>query len=421
MIVLVVLTYLVKCVTSSEVYSGNGAGLMVVPDDIPSDTTHLHLINNAITEIFETDFAHLDELLELALGGNPIIAIHVNAFMNNNKMTHLYLNYTQLTAPPELSGAIHSLQHFRMNNAKIKNISDDYFSHMSSLHMIVLDSNELSAITIGNLPNLRYICIRYNMLSTMPELRAVLPKLTHMYLHHNQIVNISHAYFNNTPVLVILHMDHNLLTSLPNFEPVLGSIRYIYIRNNHITSQNTEQITAMPQLYDILLSNNKLTNITIGKSDTLWRMYVQNNQLTEMPTLTHPLPALTHLYASSNEHLSHIPLEYFNKTPELTHLWLFYNNLYTIPNLTYCSDTLEHLDLYDTELVYSNLHYEDFTLGRNFTNESHIFNNLKYLRLSQNDITKFSSDFFDGFPNLKTFDCEYIGLTEFPDISRLSG
>ncbi len=95
--------------------------------------------------------------------------------------------------------------------------------------------------------------------------------------------------------------------------------------------------------------------------------------------------------------------------------------MYTVPNLTHCSDTLQHLDLYDTELVYPDLYHEDFTLGRNFTNESNIFHNLVYLRLSRNDLTKLSYTFFDGFPNLKTFDCEFSGLTEFPDLSRLSG
>ncbi len=419
-LILVILTHIVKCVISSQVYSRTEANLTVVPIDIPLNTTHLHLMNNNITEIFETDFAHLSELLELSLGGNPLISIHANAFMNNSKMTHLYLNYTQITRPPDLSGARNSLVYLKVDNANIRNINDDYFTNVSNLDTIIMEYNELKAVKIGNIGEIKYIYFSNNLLTTMPELLAVLPKLLSMYLTNNQIANVSFTYFNNTPSLQRLFMDNNWLTSLPNFEPVLLCITHIYIRNNYLTSENIEQIAAMPQLSDILIERNRLTNVTFGKSDTLWRMQVSNNQLTEMPTLTYMLPALRQIHAQNNEHLSCIPPEYFNKTPSLTHLLLCNNNLYKVPNLTYCSDTLQYLDLYGTELVYSELHYEDFTLGQNFTNESHIFYNLGYLRLSHNGIRTFSPSFFDGFPNLKKFDCEYNALTEFPDLSRLS-
>ncbi len=280
MIILVALQYITNyCVTSSQVYSRNEVGLTAIPNDIPSNTTHLHLINNAITEISETDLAHLGELLELALGGNPLQVIHTQALVNNQKLTHLYLSNTQLLIPPDLTSVKNSLIELKLDNTKIKNISDYYFTNMSSLDKIFLDYTKLSAITIGNLGKLRYIFIRHSMLTFMPELLHVLPKLTHLYLHNNQIVNISHSYFNNTPALVVLHIENNLLTSFPNLEPVLSSIRYIYVRNNQMALGHIDQIARMPQLYDILLAQNKFTNLTFGKSDTLWRIYIHNNKL----------------------------------------------------------------------------------------------------------------------------------------------
>ncbi len=376
---------------------------------------------NNITEISDTDFAHLSELLEIILSGNPITRIHHQAFLNNTKLTHLYLDYTELMAPPELSGAKYSLQYLSVDNSKIKNVSGHYFSNISSLQSIIFDYNELSSVTIGNLEQLENISISNNVLTTMPNLLVVLPKLTHIYIESNQIGNISHAYFNNTPNLVYLDIDRNLLTVLPNLEPVLSSIQDIHMRHNDITSENVDQIARLPALRNIHLGGNKLTNITFGESDNLRWMYIYSNHLTKMPTLTHTLPALKHIHVGSNEHLSYIHPEYFNKTPALTHLFLYHTNMHTVPNLTYCSDTLKYLDLYSTDLVYPELHYEDFTLGRNFKDESHIFHNLEYLRLSYNDITKFSPRFFDGFPNLQKLECGECGLTEFPNISRLSG
>ncbi len=211
-------------------------------------------------------------------------------------MTYLYLDSTQLTAPPDLSGAQDSLKYLSIKDAKITSISDDYFTNMNSLETIILDDNDISRVTIGNLPSLKLIYLRNNLLDSMPKLNFLLPQLTDMHLEKNKIANISEAYFNNTPVICRLFMERNKLTTITNFQPALDSMQEIHMKDNLITSESIDLLAEMPLLYQIILSKNKLTDITFGRSDTLWKIYADNNQLTEMPALKASLPALRVLH-----------------------------------------------------------------------------------------------------------------------------
>ncbi len=297
-----------------------------VPDEIPVNTTHLNLKDNKIAAVNAGDLSDLTELQKLVLTGNPITSFHHDALLSNTKLMQLFLDGTELTDPPQLSGAKDSVQELRIVKADLTEIPDNYFFGIPEMRKIYLGKNKLTTAKFGQADKLLRIELQENLLTTMPEFRATLQQLTHLLLQKNSITNIENDYFSRTPNLQYLSLEFNKIVSLINLCP-----------------------------------NSVLTT-----------MRLKNNCLA------------------------------------------------VFPNLTCSSQTLEIINLDFNALNFSKVYYEEFTFGRNFPQESHIFSNVYSLKMSENDINEFSADFFDGFPNLETFDCTGCTLKVFPNVSTLS-
>ncbi len=297
-----------------------------VPDEIPANTTHLHLRNNKITSVNAGDLSDLTDLKELVLTDNPITSFHHDALLSNTKLIQLFLDNTKLTSPPLLSGARNSLKQLRIDLANLTHIPDDYFIDIPDMHRIYLGMNKLTQMTFGQADRLVRIELQENLLTTMPELTSVLPALTHLLLQKNLITKVENDFFSRTPNLQYLSLEFNKIVSPINICP------------------------------NSVLTTMKLSN----------------------------------------------------------------NYLAVFPIVTCSSQTLQIINLEFNELNYTKVYYKDFTYGRNSTQESHIFLNVYLLKMSENDINEFSADFFEGFPNLETFDCASCKLKVFPNINSLS-
>ena len=81
--------------------------------------TNISLSNNRINYINDTDFAGLNQLIDLRLSGNPLKGISDRAFKGCPRLRQILLDYTELTTIPKALQDVHSLRTVDLTGCKI--------------------------------------------------------------------------------------------------------------------------------------------------------------------------------------------------------------------------------------------------------------------------------------------------------------
>eukprot|EP00058_Branchiostoma_floridae_P003932 XP_002589420.1 hypothetical protein BRAFLDRAFT_77866 [Branchiostoma floridae] len=196
----------------------NKRGLSSVPQNLPSTITWLHLWNNVITTLNQSDFSRYSSLTYLDLSSNQISVINSGTFFNLSRLTGLYINNNQLTS-----------------------LQVDMFLGLDNLEYLYLDNNNIRSIEAGTFsgtPQLRDLSLLYNIISTISaETFVTLTRIEWLVLSHN--------YINTFPIEVLANLNSSVLwqvdlsynqmeTLPPTAYDILASIRTvdISIHNN---------------------------------------------------------------------------------------------------------------------------------------------------------------------------------------------
>ncbi len=321
-----------------------------------------------------------------------------------------------------LCSFLHGTSEYEMcnrNNQGLTSVPTDIPHTVTHLHLKNNEITSIGSLDFFNLDELRELALTDNPISSFEN----------------------DALWQNTK-LVHLFLNNTALTTPPPLWDAKDVLRVLRINNAELNSIPDDYLINMPELRTLYLYSNKLTQVRLGQMDKLWYIHLYHNQLTAMPELTTTLPSLTHLYLHRNV-IANVDDNYFSKTPKLEILYLEYNNvlvspinlcplsklkqlrlrnnkLSEFPNVTCSSETLEYIDLFSNDINRPVVYYEDFTFGRNSERVKMTFPNVHFLRLGMNNIDEFSPDFFEGFPNLKTLECQHCKLEVFPNISNLN-
>lgn len=197
-----------------------------------------------------------------------------------------------------------------------------------SVAYLGLEDNNLSGIIppeIGNLPDLMWLYLYGNELTSIPLEIGNLSKLQLLWVDHNQLTSVP-PEIGNLSSLTTLSLGDNKLTSIPATIGDLSNLQYLTLPSAQLTSIPPE-IGNLTNLKELYLYDNQLTSVPseIGNLTNLTYLYLNSNQLMTLPSEIGNLTNLTRLSLGNNQ-LTSVPLEIGNLT-NITSLHLSSNPL----------------------------------------------------------------------------------------------
>lgn len=411
-----------------------------------SRMVEIYLKNNALSEIPEAAFANLRNLTILDLSQNRIHNIRSAAFVNVMNIKILNLNGNELTSfKGEHFNTGTSLEVLNLSNNLISYLFPSSFRIHPRLKQIDLSNNKLNffpAEVIANLQFLDCINLSGNELKTIDELDfARLPKLRSLLISRNQINSISEMAFHNSTQLQILDFSSNKLDRLGErtFEGFIR-IELLNLENNSFSElpDTIFERTKLHMLENINLAHNLFQ---IAPLKALQRQYffissvnLSGNNITDIPADNSVLVNIKKLDLSSNPltdeaiknileepktvrelNLANTRITTLNRLelPFLHTLNLSHNHITHLPENSFERTTL----LQTLDLSFNNL--------TGFTKIWQLLRNLQTLNVSNNPISTFSDDDFEGLSGLRDFsmqnlfECNRIEKTAFKNIKNL--
>lgn len=264
-----------------------------------------------------------DRLATLALAHNPLSRVH-------------------LAAPSAAGLTVLDLSH-----ANLASLGAALFAHLGSLTHLVLDYNQLTALpsSIGELQRLESLSCAGNLLTTLPDALGSLRCLTRLDVQDNNLRTLPASLWRCAN-LCALNASSNVIETLiapPPPEgaaaPLRASLCALRVADNRLSSDVFALLVLFAELEVLNLSMNDLYEIPPGALAALGE--------------------LRELYLSSNM-LSSLPSDDLEMLPELHVLFLNGNRLQSLPAELGRLKQLHSLDVSNNQLKYNiaNWHYE---------------------------------------------------------------
>ncbi|XP_077199349.1 toll-like receptor 7 isoform X2 [Paroedura picta] len=204
--------------------------LAAFPEGIPANTTNLTLSINHIKDIKQANFEHLQHLVEvdfrcncmpLTIGPkdhicNTSLNVEHGTFEKLTQLKSLYLDGNQLSEVPR--GLPPNLRLLSLEANNIISINRDSLKELGNIEILLLGKNcyyrnrchvtyQIDSTAFQDLKNLTVLSLKANNLSSIPQ---NLPRsLTKLYIHNNQIQNISQHDLNYLHNLEVLDLSGN--------------------------------------------------------------------------------------------------------------------------------------------------------------------------------------------------------------------
>ena len=202
----------------------------------------------------------------------------------------------------------------------------------------------------------KLIYLRRNAISAIQQQDFLnLTELTHLVLFRNSIEVFHEFALQYNTKLEHLDVSYNKLAYPPPLSGAEQSIVNLILTDNDIKNISLDYLTNKTRLEVVYLSKNSLTEVNIGKLDSLIKIFMDENELQNMPHLSHILPSLVTLSLGYNN-IKFVPHNYFYKTPSLATLSMPYNKLQEFPNLMPINGSLVnlYLDYNNMNISYDN-------------------------------------------------------------------
>ncbi|XP_060831402.1 chaoptin [Bombus pascuorum] len=381
-----------------------------ITDEAFQNLPDLEFLDFAYNDLAEFDFASFDQVGTLS-------SFKVNA--SHNEIPKLWINSTTFTPPTTIGGTIQS--NIKVLDLSYNNISDImkyYFKPVEySLTHLYLSHNQLSNVTqgvFGNMPHLQWLDLSHNELMEIDfDCFRNTRNIQVLLLSWNNIMDIPAEALRPLKKLRIVDLSHNKLRSLPDNMFSDASIESLDLSHNQFMRLpiKTMSISAAASLSMLDLSWNTLSGIhttdAIFRLRSLTWLDLSYNRLVRLDDgVFSDLPYLTHLDLSHNKQLL---LESRGRTFHGLEDSLLYLDLSNISLLSVPELPLRRLQtLY---LAHNELASIPAEMASNLTS-------LHYLDLSANDLTVVPL-ITHTLPELKTFNLADNPITAVSNTSFL--
>ncbi|XP_014780428.1 leucine-rich repeats and immunoglobulin-like domains protein 1 [Octopus bimaculoides] len=228
----------------SVIFNGTGRDHLLLPTDLPRNTTHIYLDHNHIIEICKMQYP---KLIYLNLSHNDIATIETLSFEYTKKLKTLDLSYNKITGT---------------------SLTLKTFEKLESLERLILKGNPLyviksSVFIVSYFSRLRYeIDFSYCHISVVePSALANLAKCNALNLSHNNISKLHALSFANIIHLKKLDLSHNSLTEISPSLFSFAHINTLLLNGNHVTKLHCPSLNRIHNLYHLNLAGNHLRSL----------------------------------------------------------------------------------------------------------------------------------------------------------------
>ncbi|XP_013196281.1 toll-like receptor 7 [Amyelois transitella] len=385
--------------------------LLNVPDNTFQDLNKLKRLklrsknfewsNTKNLELSLNSFNGLTKLESLDLAQNNIKFIPSGVFCPLGNLTTLNLTQNRIRTVGQLGfgqGCGLSLNSLDLSRNEIKTLPEESeLLKLRSLSHLYLQHNNISDISseVLNL-NIRVLNISHNRLHTLPEgLFNNARELREIYLNDNSLYELARGVFHRLDELIVLDLSSNQLTSNHIDDGTFkGLIRLIVLNlsNNALTRIDGKTFQDLFFLQVLNLKNNSIGYIEDNAFLPLYNLHTLNLAENRLHTidenLFNGLFVLNKLTLNNNL-LVNIDRKAFKNCSDLKELDLSSNQLMDVPEAIWELSFLKTLDLGENQI-------SDFRNG-SFKN----LNQLTGLRLIDNQIGNLSVGMFWDLPSLQ--------------------
>ena len=151
-------------------------------------------------------------------------------------------------------------------------------------------------------PTLQYLNLNHNNMGAVVEELAALTGLKGVNLQSNSLTSISGSAFCNSQ-LEELWLRYNELASIPDLQCVSDTLQKLDLRNNVLTSIAADDVGYLRSLQTLRLERNDIASIesTAFCGTSLRGLYLSFNELTVLPNLTCVQDTLRDLGTDGNQ------------------------------------------------------------------------------------------------------------------------
>uniref|UniRef100_A0A182K9M6 LRRCT domain-containing protein n=1 Tax=Anopheles christyi TaxID=43041 RepID=A0A182K9M6_9DIPT len=290
----------------------------------------------------------LRSLEHLKLSGNPIISM---SNMQSTTLKRLELNSCKLSAlqPTVFAGltALKEVSLARNHRLSLVLPHEDTPVQSTSLRKINLSHCNMDTLELHGFPNLMTAIVRGNMVrqldrdtfsgtvllehldlsfnsisSIHPEAFRGLKHLKTLDLSFNMISRLDGKLFKTNDLLTHINLSRNYISRFSRISA--DSLVYLNVSWCEILTIDWDALASMGELIELDLSNNLLSDIpdTLS-SGTLQSLDLSMCRLTTMRNTTLAgLPELVRINLSGNRFTTPFRVEFFDKNPFLSEIWL---------------------------------------------------------------------------------------------------
>jgi Leucine-rich repeat (LRR) protein len=255
-----------------------------------SNIESLNLSNNDIKDI--SAIKNNKNLSILHIGHNPIEDISTISKMNLLK--DVDIGYTNIDNINVLSN-LYKLE--RIDCSGLKNVKSVrgliFLPNVKSLYMSDNPQLDFSTISIPKFKDtIKYLSIDNSDLKNLNFMSGLNPN--YLSIKNNKIESLEGL--KNCSRLFKIVADENEIKSLKGCES-LDELVSIFIEGNDITlsDEDNRVISSLPELEILDVSKNLIEDIKIGKTESLKKLIISNNKITNIENLKANLPNLEYL------------------------------------------------------------------------------------------------------------------------------
>ncbi|XP_051160683.1 chaoptin isoform X1 [Leptopilina boulardi] len=393
--------------------------------------TTINLQDNIIDRIERRAFMNMNRLKYINLRGNKIRSIADEAFQNLPDLEFLDLAYNDLNEFDfNYFDQVGTLSSFKVN-----------VSHNEISHLSMNASMYTSTINMGSIlnSNIKVLDLSFNNITDIVKMyfRPVEYSLTHLYLSHNELNNVTQGVFGNMPHLQWLDLSYNELMEI-DFDCFRNTknIQVLFLSWNNIMDIPAETFRQLKKLRIVDLSHNRLRTLP----DNLFNeAYIESLDLSHNQFMRLPIKVMSMTAAAS---LSSLDLSWnllsgvhstdaIFRLRGLTWLDLSYNRLVRLDDGIFSDlHNLDYLDLsHNKQLILEQrgrtFHgLEDSLLFLGLSNISLLsvpdlpFHRLQTLHLAHNELASVPAEMAANLTSLRYLDLSYNDLTVVPLITH---
>uniref|UniRef100_A0A8C5X0S9 Leucine-rich repeat-containing protein 40 n=1 Tax=Malurus cyaneus samueli TaxID=2593467 RepID=A0A8C5X0S9_9PASS len=261
---------------------------------------------------------------------------------------------------------------------KLESLSEDV-QLLPALTMLDVHDNQLTSLpsALGQLENLQKLDVSHNKLRSLPEELLQLPRLRSLLMQHNELSLLPEG-LGQLLTLEELDVSNNHLTAIPASFALLVNLVRLNLACNQLKELPAD-LSAMKSLRQLDCTKNYLETVPskLATMASLEQLYLRKNKLRSLPEFP-SCKLLKELHAGENQ-IEILNAENLKQLSSLCVLELRDNKIKTVPEEITVLQKLERLDLANNDI--SRLPY---TLGN--------LPQLKFLALEGNPLRTIRRD-----------------------------